>query len=324
MPPCDVIANAIELTNVTGILHVSLEQYEDTCPITNYENISWEYKERRMVEIEVDTGIVRTEEDQPWMAESTSEKLGLDMPQVDQSGYSISYASGSESLTVEGDKFEGGLTYNLTNFTAPAEPSMYEGVVSFYSEKLQRLFFIYPTTDGLSSVASCTTMTGSESCTFTEMEVDMFDIDKVSDNIKVYDSMQLVGLPVVCCLCVESHYYVFDESTILKKVDVLGNTIKPIAVDSRVSKAYAVLGGYGEDIGIVFESITIDNEIDTQVDVFMTSKELEDVFDQVTDDPTTSFPTPSPHISSHGNKDVRLNLFYFGAMLFSIFFFFIE
>ena len=25
MPPCDVIANAIELTNVTGILHVSLE-----------------------------------------------------------------------------------------------------------------------------------------------------------------------------------------------------------------------------------------------------------------------------------------------------------
>jgi hypothetical protein len=276
-PPCGVIPDELTLTNVTGIVHVGITQYENECGSVDYQDPSWQIVDKKRIEIDVDTGVIRTEEE-TWLAEPTKENLGLDMPTVDQSGYELRLTEGSEQVTVTGTKFGADITFTLPNLDAPAQQNMYDGVVSFYSESMDRLYFIYPTVDSSYSIASCVLDANSPTCVVSASDMDFFDIDKVSSQVKVYDSMQLVALPVVCCLCIDSYYFVFDEATLLKKVDILSLTLNPIAVDSRIAMAYAINGGYEEDIFIISESLSIDSITSKNEDMLMTNEELAEVF----------------------------------------------
>ena len=243
----------------------------------DYQDPSWQIVDKKRIEIDVDTGVIRTEEE-TWLAEPTKENLGLDMPTVDQSGYELRLTEGSEQVTVTGTKFGADITFTLPNLDAPAQQNMYDGVVSFYSESMDRLYFIYPTVDSSYSIASCVLDANSPTCVVSASDMDFFDIDKVSSQVKVYDSMQLVALPVVCCFCVEKKYFVFDEATVLKEVDILSLPVNPIAVDSRIAMAYALSGGYENDLLITFESISIDSIISKVEDTLMTSEEMVGIF----------------------------------------------
>ena len=132
-----------------------IQKYAD-CDMDN-ENFNWEPVDYQKIEIEVESGTIRTEEDEHWLAEATNVKPWFSLTTVDQSGYSLQFSEGSETLIVTGTKFGADLTYTLPGFNAPPEQDMYAGVISFYSEVMERLFLVYPTMDSSYAIASCVT-----------------------------------------------------------------------------------------------------------------------------------------------------------------------
>lgn len=302
--PCGIIATDVLLTNVPNIVHVQLNAYESECDDVDFENVLNDPTDQEMLEIEVETGVVRTESDLPWVANATNEDHGLDLPTVNQEGYSASYELGSDQVSVSGFGNET-LVYTLLDFDSSQRPSMYEGLIYFYSEAMERFFFVYPSTSSAYKMASCTT---DESLICSVMNYDatyFFDVDKSANHrIKVYDSLQLVGFPVVCCLCVEYHYFVFDESSLVKKVEVLGNALNPIAVDERVGMAYGVRGGYDQYISVISESINVVEEVDISEDI-LSADYLKQIFEAQAGVPTplpvaslSASPVASPAVSS--------------------------
>eukprot|EP00815_Leptocylindrus_aporus_P009856 CAMPEP_0116068438 /NCGR_PEP_ID=MMETSP0322-20121206/11660_1 /TAXON_ID=163516 /ORGANISM="Leptocylindrus danicus var. apora, Strain B651" /LENGTH=355 /DNA_ID=CAMNT_0003555547 /DNA_START=16 /DNA_END=1080 /DNA_ORIENTATION=+ len=301
--PCGIIATDVLLTNVPNIVHVQLNAYESECDDVDFENVLYDPIDQEMLEIEVETGVVRTESDLPWVANATNEDHGLDLPTVNQEGYSASYELGSDQVSVSGFGNET-LVYTLSDFDSSQRPGMYEGLIYFYSEAMGRFFFVYPSISSAYKMASCTT---DESLICSEMDdaTDFFDVDKSANHrIKVYDSLQLVGLPVVCCLCVEYHYFVFDENSLVKKVEVLGNALNPIAVDERVGMAYGVRGGYDQYISVISESINVVEEVDISEDI-LGADYLKQIFEAQAGVPTTppiasstASPVTSPVVSS--------------------------
>ena len=86
--------------------------------------------------------------------------MALSLTIVDLSGYNIQFSEGSETfivLIVIGTKFGADLTYTLPGLNAPPEQDVYVGVISFYSEVMERLFLVYPLMDSLPAIASCAT-----------------------------------------------------------------------------------------------------------------------------------------------------------------------
>ena len=339
-PPCDVKATQIHLTNVTGVVHVDVNKYEE-CPI-DWENPNHNFEaiDSTTIEVEVTTQTVHNS-NSSFVARPLGEgvSLGLDLPTVDQLGIAndLNFMPNSEivSIVFEGMKLE----YTLTGFNAPASQGMYEGVIVFRSAARNLVYFIYPSTNADLApeykLASCQ-LEAPNNCEINSSvaKYDFFDIDKSAlDRIQVWEesNMNLVALPLVCCLCVEARYFTFQESELTKQVEVLGNTINPIAVDSRIGMAYAVSGGNGQGIQIVAEPL-VDGDGPQQggdgmppvksvlqlasSDVFVdelqqpspSSPTTIDVSDVPSVAPEVAAPTPvetdSPNDNSGGNGDV--------------------
>lgn len=264
-PPCDLQATQIHLTNITGIVHVDVNQYE-ACPWDwNSDDNNYDPIDSTTIEVEIETQTVRMEESS-FVAQSLGKgeddvPLGLELPAVDQMDIasSLRFQLNSEvvSIVFQGAKLE----YTLTDLDAPESQEMYEGIIVFRSKLWDRVYFIYPTTSSSFQLASCQ-LQAPYNCDISTNSVanyDFFDIDKSAlDRIQVWEhppNMNLVALPLVCCICVDARYFTLDESGLSKQVEVLGNTINPIAVDSRVGMAYAVSGGNGQNITIVAEAL---------------------------------------------------------------------
>jgi len=91
------------------------------------------------------------------------------------------------------------------------------------------------------------------------------DTDQVA-NIEVFDEINLVALPIVCCLCVNSNYFVLGPDEIGRSVSTL-NTIQPYVVDARIKMAYSAVSSYDNTdpsklILLLSESIADINEED--------------------------------------------------------------
>eukprot|EP00587_Corethron_hystrix_P010717 CAMPEP_0113318260 /NCGR_PEP_ID=MMETSP0010_2-20120614/12883_1 /TAXON_ID=216773 ORGANISM="Corethron hystrix, Strain 308" /NCGR_SAMPLE_ID=MMETSP0010_2 /ASSEMBLY_ACC=CAM_ASM_000155 /LENGTH=206 /DNA_ID=CAMNT_0000175493 /DNA_START=611 /DNA_END=1228 /DNA_ORIENTATION=+ /assembly_acc=CAM_ASM_000155 len=160
-PPCGIVAKDIQLTEKPGIVHVVLAQHEECSPDPN--EINWNNSQElnlTKIEVGVETGIVLKEIDQPWNASSIFPN-GLDtLPTVDQSRYSISFEKSSGSVVVTGETFGSRkLIYNLPGFVFPSNKKRPKNVIWFYSDKMERMFFVYKKGGnyGQFSISSCTT-----------------------------------------------------------------------------------------------------------------------------------------------------------------------
>lgn len=217
-----------------------------------------------VIEFEVQTGILRTVDETPWKAaaEPYHNVLYNATMMDEQLGEWVNYTEGSEIVTVAGGPFDDErLAFELPGFIAPSlQNTMYNyGLETFFSKNLKRIYFIYPIEEGKDIVASCDT--DSEVCNLSVPLQEYSAIDRSPDRTAaVYDdsSLQLVGLPVVCCLCINYRYYQYNETTGFRSIDVL-NTIYPVAADPRNGVAYAV--GYarneGDDVNIIHQSLQV-------------------------------------------------------------------
>jgi len=203
--------------------------------------------ESAVVEFEVDTGIMRTADETPWKAVAEPYHNALHNASLmdEQFGEWVNYTVGSEIVSVSGGPFDNDLVFELPGFIAPLpQNDMYYGLEAFYSNNLERIYFVYTVEDEKDEMASCDIVSGI--CDFSGPLQEYSGTDRSSDrSAAVYDSMQLVGLPVVCCICIDYRYYQYNESAILREIDVL-STVNPAVVDPRNSVAYASAGYNGE------------------------------------------------------------------------------
>jgi len=273
MLPCGTVPQKIQLTNITGIVHVDLIRYGDCSPDSspNFDLSG----QSSTIEIDVESGIFRNE---PFIA-TVVDDFGLRKePKVDQSGYYVSYQQNTSDVVVTGNDFgSSNLTFNLPGFLAPLEKDPYNGVISFYSEAMQRLYFIYPTKDD-TAVASCSVDRNDLSCDYSDPGLDFSNIDKQMPSI-VYDSMQLVSLPVVCCLCRDYSYYIINQTSVVKHIPTLNFGVREI--DSRIGVAYGLGGGYNQNLSMVGESLTISSS--TEPKIVIVGTETGSEMDMLTD-----------------------------------------
>jgi len=274
MIPCGTVPQKMQLTNTTGIVHVDLIRYEDCSPDGSFNyDLSGQSS---TIEIDVESGIFRNE---PFIA-TVVDDFGLRKePKVDQSGYYVSYQQNTSDVVVTGDDFgSSNLTFNLPGFLAPLEKDPYNGVISFYSEAMQRFYFIYSVSVTLMSefvlaygrsmrvggtaIASCSVDRNDLSCDYSDPGLDFSEIDKQIPSI-VYDSMQLVSLPVVCCLCRDKSYFIFNQTSIVKHIPTLDFGVREI--DSRIGVAYGLRGGYDQNLSMEEESLTISNSTEPKI-----------------------------------------------------------
>mmetsp|Transcript_38545 Transcript_38545/g.75243 ORF Transcript_38545/g.75243 Transcript_38545/m.75243 type:complete len:377 (+) Transcript_38545:26-1156(+) len=290
MLPCGTVPQKIQLTNITGIVHVDLIRYGDCSPDSspNFDLSG----QSSTIEIDVESGIFRNE---PFIA-TVVDDFGLRKePKVDQSGYYVSYQQNTSDVVVTGNDFgSSNLTFNLPGFLAPLEKDPYNGVISFYSEAMQRLYFIYPVSVtrmsefflahgrpkkvGGTAVATCSVDHNDLSCDYSDPGLDFSNIDKQMPSI-VYDSMQLVSLPVVCCLCRDYSYYIINQTSVVKHIPTLNFGVREI--DSRIGVAYGLGGGYNQNLSMVGESLTISSS--TEPKIVIVGTETGSEMDMLTD-----------------------------------------
>jgi len=247
-PPCGIVAKGLKFTDTPGIVHVVLGKYADCGEEMDFQTASNEL-DASSIEIDTETGAIRTQSDVPWAAVSTSvsdDGLGA-LPTVDQSGYSIRFGTTPASIIVTGRKFQRKkLVFHLPGLVAPDDPN---DIVSFYSDTLQRLFFLYEKQqDGSlfravpTSIASCSISDGSCVTTDTTLDLCVNTGALRFRGVRVYDDLRLVGLPG-CSSCGGYAYYSFNRRTLVRSVEMLNNVFSITGVDSRTGVAYSVDGG---------------------------------------------------------------------------------
>jgi len=276
--PCGIVVSNIMLTNVTDVLHLNLDKYRP-CDVPFDKPI--EVLESAVVEFEVDTGIMRTADETPWkaVAEPYHNALYNASLMDEQFGEWVNYTVGSEIVSVSGGPFDDDLVFELPGFIAPLpQNDMYYGLEAFYSNNLERIYFVYTVEDEKDEMASCDTVSGI--CDFSGPLQEYSGIDRSSDrSAAVYDSMQLVGLPVVCCICINYRYYQYNESAILREIDVL-STVNPAVVDARNSVAYAS-ADYDGEVRIRHQNLELNiagDDVVTTVTVMTGSEDAGRVF----------------------------------------------
>lgn len=277
MPPCGYMSENLKLTNVTGVLHIDIYKYED-CDYFGKPNPYG--GEKVTIEVDVESNTILAKRDEPLEIAANDELFsGLrDTPAVDQSGIEIIPYKG-DSFLVMGEKFRRPrYVLNLSGFVRPTEKSDDggllsfhddSGVISFYSERMKRIYFIYGKNgkNKKNTISSCA-IDNELSCMTTKTKLDFHHVN--TDNkyfkVKVYDSIQLVGLPTGTDTgCGGYKYYSFDQDTLVKSVDTLnGNIFAPIEVDSRIGVAYTVEGGRERGFKIRSEKIVKDLDVSSK------------------------------------------------------------
>lgn len=253
--PCGIIAADIQLTNVPGILHVIFNKYQDCNAI---EPSSWERIDQTKVEVDTKTDSVRTSDDKNWKASPIRNVGVMSLPTVDQSRFDVKFKHNSQKITlVDNNNEQMQFEFNLEGFVAPLQPTEFAGIISFYSDAMQRLYVIYPKKGDKTAIASCNVQ--HKSCVYNDTNLDFDSVKRNSKEIKVHDSIQLVSLPLLDDLCTSQKYYVFDKDTIVKSVDTLSD-LDAYEIDHRLGTAYSIKGDYGTKLKVHTEGI-VDNNI---------------------------------------------------------------
>lgn len=216
------------------------------------------------VEVEVSSNIFRFNEFEFLTSVVDDPPPLSEQPTVEQT-WGLSYGpEGSNIVKVE---TIGIVTneYSLPSFVAPAEADWndyFEGAIAFYSARFDRFYFLYDQRDGNIGIVSCLN-SNNGACDYQEMRSSDFYIDDLekggmSTKAKVYDDLQLVALPVICCMCRTYDYFVFNETSIVRSIPMLDDYVgKSTNVDPRTQTAYAVKEGggiYGNNFGVRSES----------------------------------------------------------------------
>eukprot|EP00640_Fibrocapsa_japonica_P000749 CAMPEP_0113935244 /NCGR_PEP_ID=MMETSP1339-20121228/2423_1 /TAXON_ID=94617 /ORGANISM="Fibrocapsa japonica" /LENGTH=594 /DNA_ID=CAMNT_0000937315 /DNA_START=33 /DNA_END=1817 /DNA_ORIENTATION=+ /assembly_acc=CAM_ASM_000762 len=252
--PCGVIPDSVELTNELGTLHIKLSQYGD-CSDVHTEPIDFSPIKQVTVEYDVGKEMFRTE-DEGFLAKPTNDVLGFDLPTVPQNFETAYGAVGSDTVTISGASF-GTIDFQLPGLKIPENDEFGVGVTAFYSEKMNKFFFVYSNTDGGDSVAACA-LDGT-SCRVSEFNfLNSMNLDHESGNVRVYDDMHLVGFPIMCCLCISHQWYLFDGDGIARNVDILDTAFMPTVVDSRNGYAYSAQSNMDADQTVTGVSIRQD------------------------------------------------------------------
>lgn len=260
MPPCGIVAEDFGYTDKPGIINIVLIKYEKCSSDPYQRNFPSQGElDRSKIEVDIETEIVRTLsglEELPAVFPNGLNALST----VDQSGYDISFKSPTASVIVTGEKFGSKeLLYELPGFVR--ESAQYGmNIISLYSERMERMFFIYTKngkynqflisscpTNGIDGATLCVTMD-------TTLSFDFFGVKQDRSGIRVYDSLQLIGIPNGHS-CGGYSYYSFDENTLVKSVTTLDSLLSPVGVDSRTAVAYSIKGGGKKGITIVTEKI---------------------------------------------------------------------
>jgi len=238
--PCGIMVQNVELTEKPGTLHITLEKHAScTDGIAVSNNFS--PKATKTIEVKTLNGVVRTEPSL-FRTSPTKEAIGLnDAPIVDQPQIAISHKGGSK-IEVKGGRYSA--NYYLPDLKADQRndfPSLNSGnIISWYSGKKQRLFFIYSKANGKTGIASCKTGKRPRKCKYVETDINFGSID-TSGSVRVIDSLNLVGLPVMCCMCINEKYYSFNQRTVVRQVESLTTgATKHTALDSRIGVGYSV------------------------------------------------------------------------------------
>uniref|UniRef100_A0A6U5LWZ5 Uncharacterized protein n=1 Tax=Corethron hystrix TaxID=216773 RepID=A0A6U5LWZ5_9STRA len=257
--PCGTELKSMELTNITGIVHVTSSVYEEC----DFDSNKFDYRllYETKTEFDFNSGVER-KDFEAFIASPTTEEVGLYKQEtVNQEGYSLAYEEYSDKVFVTGEKFGSlNFTYTLSGFIAPSESGMYEGLISFYSEKMKRIYFIYPGQGFKSAIASCT-FDADYFCDYSSTDISFSSINKSPIlRANVYDSMDLVALPLVCCLCRDYSYFMFNMTTVVKAVDILDTRLNEL--DFRIGVAYSA-NIIEEGVSVVSEHIF--QEIQTEI-----------------------------------------------------------
>jgi len=238
LPPCGIKVESLFLTNVPGILQIGLNKYQDCDYGQPYHN-DFQVLESAMIEVNLDNGDIRT---RPETFLGTIIKEGLDeLTMTTQPDLKIKFREGRPRINVNSNSTSfGNSMYWLRGLDTNIERYDDE-IVSFYSEEKRRLFFIYKIKSNKTGIASCGVDERPRQCDYTTTNLNFDLIEQNSSSNEVLDSLNLVGLKVQCCLCIDKYYYEFDQKTILRKVSTLTSSgYGTTGLDPRNGYAYGV------------------------------------------------------------------------------------
>jgi len=288
-PPCGVVQpGGIQLTNVTGILHIKLLKYPD-CESSNSERRRDNFGvEETTIEVNVESERVRYAADLPWDAKNLGNN-GFNIP-YENPEYKLKFQKNSRKIIVKkfptpkGSETTGRKKTHIfgpfSGFVAPPNPNdpqaltsvkyVAEGVISFFSRAEDRIYFVYPLHNssgdwrGRYNIVSCSGIGNGDPCMVSEApeKVRFDEIDIFSKAVEIYHMEQpatpyLVSLPVMCCLCVSVNYFTFEGGKIKKSVDTLnGSDFTDKALDTRTGVAYAAMMDSGARMKIKREFLS--------------------------------------------------------------------
>ena len=173
---------------------------------------------------------------------------GLDSLPTLAQDFNVTFASSSTGLgaaTVRG-RF-GQVIFPLPGLVEGSVPSWWHSTASD-SIGMEHFYFYYSAhpsavTAPVDSLAVCTTLP-TPACEVTPVRssygAQMVDHSEGAQPMRVYDTLGVVALPLVCCLCLPYVYYKYDPSGVLTDIPGL-NTILPHAVDTRAGAAVYTL-----------------------------------------------------------------------------------
>mmetsp|Transcript_42816 Transcript_42816/g.43365 ORF Transcript_42816/g.43365 Transcript_42816/m.43365 type:complete len:166 (-) Transcript_42816:18-515(-) len=134
---------------------------------------------------------------------------------------------------------------------------------------MERLYISYLIKNEKFAIASCL-FDDQNQCDYSDTDFNFAGVDtdvSIVNANKVYDSVQLVSMPAVCCLCNGDTYVTFNQTTIDQKIKTLGSYLGALQVDFRTGVAYSV--DYGNDGKLILrsEKILTDDDIVIQTDI---------------------------------------------------------
>jgi len=152
----------------------------------------------------------------------------------------------------------------------------------FFSATLDRMLFVYSTGGGYGEhrLAACS---ADGMCVHGPAPSTLGVLDPSSSSIEVWDDQGLVGLPLLCCVCISHAYYTFPlqlsatEAPTLTPVGPL-NTIGPSWIDAVTGEVWGAGGGYTGHA----DSLTVTRynyRTHTTASMELTSEELDRFFD---------------------------------------------
>ena len=254
MAPCGNEISEIMLTNITDILHLRITSYADQCGDNDNDVGEWTEGSNIVVELDMKRDVTRSREEN-FLASVTEKPVDLySSLRREQDWYiSKSFADSSQIVITIDSKpsYLSGLTSNKITYNLPGllVGDYGEPAIQFYSPIYNRFYFIYRIADYENKIAVCTLLDDDNTCEYSNGPTgNLFQsIDKdYVEGLKLYDDLQIIGLPVMCCLCIDTMYYQFNETSIYNKIEGLGG-LGANVLDSRNGVVYVANKEYSGD-----------------------------------------------------------------------------